>query len=83
MITPYRLLSLLGYYLMRPLKSSCWSRVRARLGTGTSRRLTAAAAVALPVGILSGDKESRMTASQAINKHGNPDQHQNAIECQL
>lgn len=68
---------MLGCYLVRPVKSNCFGRLRTRTATTTIKRVG---------GLTPGEKESKVSiarAAAAAAKNGNPTQAANAVECQL
>ena len=76
----FALFFVLGCYLVRPVKSNCFSRLRTRTATTTIKRVG---------GLTPGEKESKVSiaraaaAAAAAAKNGNPTQAANAVECQL
>lgn len=61
---------------MRPMKSSCWNRIRTRAETTTIRRAAA-------VGMLHVDKESKVSANRTCMKNNHQPPNVPALRCQL
>lgn len=61
---------------MRPMKSSCWNRIRTRAETTTIRRAAAA-------GMPHVDKESKLSANRMHMKTGNQAHNVPAFQCQV